>query len=155
MEWLLLILACCCILDTMTLNENKLVYPTWASTSWWTRTSNNTLRTYMKRIERQVFLCLLRLAWGSAKRSGLEDRRCAQNTETQNRTQETQRHRARCKGQSTWGSFISRALRGGVQWSPVQGTGRCCTNEIWKRTLGASQVWRYLNLLTSCWHNTF
>jgi hypothetical protein len=36
----------------------------------------------MKRIERQVFLCLLRLAWGSAKRSGLEDRRCAQRHRT-------------------------------------------------------------------------
>ena len=42
----------------------------------------------MKRIERQVFLCLLRLAWGSAKRSGLEDRRCAQSTETQNTSAE-------------------------------------------------------------------
>ena len=26
-----------------------------------------------------------------------------------------QRHKARCRGQGTWGSFISRALRGGVQ----------------------------------------
>ena len=42
----------------------------------------------MRKIERQVFLCLLRLAWGSAKRSGLEDRRCAQSTDTQNTSAE-------------------------------------------------------------------
>ena len=56
----------------------------------------------------------------SAKRSGLEDQRCAQDTETQHT--ETQRHTTEhrdkehgAEGRVLEGLFISRALRGGVQ----------------------------------------
>jgi hypothetical protein len=77
-----------------------------------------------------VFLCLLRLAWGSAKRSGLEDQRCAQNTETQHT--ETQRHTTEHRDKEH--GVEGRVLEGLL--SPVPCVGEC--NEVRYKGLDAA-----------------
>ena len=88
-----------------------------------------------KRFREKQVLYLLRLAWGSAKRSGLEDQRCAQNTEIQHtETQHTETQRHTTEHRDKEHGVEGRVLEGLL--SPVPCVGEC--NEVRYKGLDAA-----------------